>query len=167
MVHCECLTGYPKEREKLWIVTSVDVPGVNTPTKANFKLHMHLGGKRGITTLTSQLISQLQQRPKMTSITSPKFSFNFVCLCVCVCVRARTCMLNRYKMYFLLRVTVKTVHKCSAKQSPSPLPCVHNAINCALSYICNLNIKIYMSLQKWEIPTGITRRQITGKENLA
>ena len=92
---------------------------------------------------------------------------NEVFVCVCVCVRARTCMLNRYKMYFLLWVTVKTVHKCSAKQSPSPLPCVHNAINCTLSYICNLDIKIYMSLQKWEMPTGITRRQITGRENLA
>ena len=91
MVHYECLTGYPKEREKLRTVTSVDVPGVNTPTKANFKLHMHLGGKRVITTLTSQLISQLQQRPETTSIISTKFSFNFcVCVCVCVCMHVES-----------------------------------------------------------------------------
>ena len=105
-------------------------------------------------------------KPAPAKAQNDKYYFTKIFFQLRASVRAH--MVNGYKIYFSLWVTVKTVHKCSAKQSPSPLLCVlHNAINCTLSYICNLNIKICMSLQKWEMPTGITRRQITGSENLA
>ena len=166
MVHYECLTGYPKERKALncnicWY------PWCKYSHQSQFQATHAPGWKE-----RHNYSYKSTDKPAPAKAWNDKYYFTKiffqlrVCVCVCVCM----CMLNRYKIYFLLWVTVKTVHKCSAKQSPSPYPCVlHNAINCTLSYTCLFNIKIYLSLQKWvrKMSTGITRRQITGSENLA